>query len=117
VPDLTDLSVLPTDDTYDAALNDLAHSLVRVWAICEAGYDEDRGLGTIGNLPEALSYALGLAAAALGLDRDADGTLIDDDRSRELAAEALVRHRPGSWEAEHVRTLTFPPYLIPREAA
>jgi hypothetical protein len=117
MPDLTDLSVLPADDTYDAALHDLAHSLVRMWAICEAGYDEDRGLGAAGNLPEALSYALGLAAVALGLDRDANGNLIEDDRSLDVAAGGLVRHRPGSWEAEHVRSLAFPPSLIPHEAA
>jgi hypothetical protein len=117
MPDMSDLSALPIDDTYDAALQDLAHSLVRVWAICEAAYDEDRGLGVGGNLPEVLSYALGLAAVALGLDRDANGNLIGDDRSREVAAEALVRHRPGSWEADHVRALAFSPDLIPHEAA
>jgi hypothetical protein len=116
VPDVTDLSVLPADDTYDDALHDFAHTLVRMWTIYEAAYDEDGGLGVGGNLPEALSYALGLAAVALRLDRDTGDNLIDDDRSREIAPAALVRHRPGSWEAEHVRGLAFAPNLIPHEA-
>ncbi|MHB1507966.1 MAG: hypothetical protein ACYCST_07185 [Acidimicrobiales bacterium] len=50
-----------TNDTYAAALHDLAHSLARMWAVC----DKDRGLELGENLPEALSYALGLAAVAL----------------------------------------------------
>ena len=99
-------------DTYESAVNDLASALADVWQACEAGYDPYRGLGTKGNLPEALSYALGLAAVTLGLDRDANGTLVDGERAQLVAAEALVCHRPGSWEAEHVRALTFPPDLI-----
>ena len=102
-----------TNNTYDAALHDLAQALVRVWTICEAAYDDDLGRSCGGNLPEALSYALGLAAVALGLDRDEDGEAITDDTAREVAADALVRHRPASWEADHVRALTFPPDLIP----
>ena len=66
----------------------------------------------MGNLPEALSYALGLAAVTLGLDRDDQGTRIEGEAARLVAAEALVWHRPGSWEADHVRALTFPPDLI-----
>jgi hypothetical protein len=101
-----------TTDTYASAVRDLADALADVWQACEAGYDHQRGLGTVGNLPEALSYALGLAAVALGLDRDANGALVDDQRVQLVAAEALVCHRPGSWEADHVRALTFPPDLI-----
>jgi hypothetical protein len=93
-------------------VRDLADALADVWQACEAGYDHQRGLGTVGNLPEALSYALGLAAVTLGLDRDANGTLVDDQEAQLVAAEALVCHRPGSWEADHLRALTFPPDLI-----
>lgn len=118
MPDMNDLDVVPENDTYDAALHDLAHALVRVWTICEtAGVDPDSGISFGGNLPEALSYALGMTAVALGLDRDEAGVLIDDEYAREAVAEGLVRHRPGSWEATHVRALTFAPELIPHEAA
>jgi hypothetical protein len=99
-------------DTYASAVRALADALADVWQACEAGYDHRRCLGTVGNLPEALSYALGLAAVTLGLDRDAQGALVCDDEARLVAAEALVSHRPGCWEADHVRTLTFPPELI-----
>jgi hypothetical protein len=100
-------------DNYQSAVRDLAHSIAEVWQICEDGYDHDRGIGTGGNLAEALSYALGLAAVTLGLDRDDDGVLIEEgERAQPAAAEALVSHRPGSWEADHVRALTFPPDLI-----
>ena len=97
---------------YQSAVSDLARSIAEVWQICEDRYDHDRGIGTGGNLAEALSYALGLAAVTLGLDRDAFGVLVDGERAQMVAAEALVCHRPGSWEAEHVRALTFPPDLI-----
>jgi len=118
MPDMTDLSVVPENDTYDAALYDLAHALVRVWTICEAAeVDEDSGISFGGNLPEALSYALGMATVALGLDRDEAGNLIDQGLAREAAAEALVRHRAGSWEAEHIRALTYYPNMIPHGAA
>ncbi|MHB1519282.1 MAG: hypothetical protein ACYCVN_15075 [Acidimicrobiales bacterium] len=99
-------------DIYTSAVQDLASAIAEVWRVCEDGYDRDRGLGAGGNLAEALSYALGLAAVALGLDRDANGTLVDGERAQMMAAEALVRHRPGAWEAEHVLALTFPPDLI-----
>ena len=92
-------------DNYRSAVRDLARSIAEVWQVCEDGYDHDRGIGTGGNLAEALSYAL-------GLDRDAFGVLIEGERAQLLAAEALVSHRPGSWEADHVRSLTFPPDLI-----
>jgi len=99
-------------DSYTIAVRHLASALAQVWAACDAGYDHRRGLGTVGNLPEALSYALGLAAVTLGLDRDDHGTPIDGEAAQRVAAEALVWHRPGSWEADHVRALTFPPDLI-----
>jgi hypothetical protein len=94
---------------YDNALKNLANALVRVWTVCEdAGVEAGTGIRFGGNLPEALSYALGMAAASLGLDRDDVGNPEDTD----FAAEDLVRHRPGSWEAEHVRALVFPPDLL-----
>jgi len=99
-------------DNYTNTVSDLARSIAGVWQICEDRYDHRRGIGTGGNLPEALSYALGLAAVSLGLDRDDDGVLICGERAQVLAAEALVCHRPDSWEAAHVRALTFPPDLI-----
>jgi hypothetical protein len=104
--------MLDTTDTYTSAVAGLATALAKVWQTCEAHYDHQRGLGAGGNLPEALSYALGLAAVTLGLDRDGHGTVVDGERARLVAAEALVCHRPGCWEADHVRSLTFPPDLI-----
>lgn len=101
-----------TTDTYARAVRALADALADVWAACEAGYDHQRSFGTVGNLPEALSYALGLAAVTLGLDRDVDGSLVEGQCAQLVAAEALVRHRPGCWEADHVRALAFPPDLI-----
>ncbi len=101
-------------DHYTSAVHDLAHALTEVWWVCQDGYDPDEGLGTGGNLPEALSYALGLAAVTLGLDRDENAARVDGERARLLAADGLVCHRPGSWEADHVRALTFPPDLIAR---
>jgi len=96
--------------SYDNALNDLANALVRVWTVCEAaGVEAGTGIRFGGNLPEALSYALGLAAVDLDLDLDDAGNPEDAD----FAAGGLVRHRPGSWEAVHVRALVFPPDLIP----
>jgi len=103
-------------DNYTIAVAHLASALAEVWQACQARYDHGRGLGTAGNLPEALSYALGLAAVTLGLDRDDDGTLIDGEAAQRVAAEALVWHRPGSWEADHVRALTLPPDLIEHPA-
>lgn len=99
-------------DIYTRAVRDLASAIAAVWQVCEDGYDHDRGLGAGGNLAEALSYALGLAAVTLGLDRDDTATVVDGERAQMMAAEALVCHRPGSWEADHVRALTFPPDLI-----
>jgi hypothetical protein len=101
-----------TETDYTIAVNHLAAALAQVWQACEAGYDHRRDLGTKGNLPEALSYALGLTAVTLGLDRDEQGTVIEGEDAQLMAAGALVRHRPGSWEADHVRALTYPPDLI-----
>jgi len=92
-------------DHYTIAVSNLASALAQVWQACEAGYDHERGLASAGNLAEALSYAL-------GLDRDDHGTVVDGEAAQRVAAEALVWHRPGSWEADHVRALTFPPDLI-----
>jgi len=75
MPDITDLSVVPENDTYDAAL--------------------------------------GMAAVALGLDLDDNGNPEDAD----FAAEGLVRQRPGSWEAGHLRALMYYPDMIPHGAA
>jgi hypothetical protein len=99
-------------DIYRAAVTNLASVLVEVWQACENGYDHHRGLGVVGNLPEALSYALGRAAVLLGFDSDTNGTLIEGDLARQIAADMLVCHRPGSWEADHVRQLVYPPDLI-----
>src|SRR5271165_789276 len=99
-------------DSYTIAVRHLASALADVWQACEAGYDHERGLAGAGNLAEALSYALGLAAVTLGLDRDDEGTRIDGEAAQQVAAAALVCHRPGSWEADHVRALSFPPDLI-----
>lgn len=101
-----------TTDTYQCAVSNLASAIADVWLACDAGYDHERRLGTAGNLPEALSYALGVAAVTLGLDRDDNGTPTDGDHARHVAACALVCHRPGCWEADHVRALVFPPELI-----
>ncbi len=109
MPETTDTS---STGTYRRAVADLASAIAEVWQVCEDGYDHDRGLGANGNLAEALSYALGLAVVTLGLDRYADGTLADREEAQLIAADALVCHRPGCWEADHVRALTFPPDLI-----
>ena len=101
---------MPQTAAYDGALKKLADALVRVWAVCEdAGAEAGTGISFGGNLPEALSYALGLAAVDLDLDLDDAG----NPGNADFAAEGLVRHRPGSWEAVHVRALVFPPDLIP----
>jgi hypothetical protein len=109
---MSDTTDTDTTDTYTSAVCDLASALARVWQACEARYDHQRHLGAGGNLPEALSYALGLAAVTLGLDRDENGVLIDGEQAQLVAADALICHRPGSWEANHVRALTYPPDLI-----
>ena len=75
----------------------LADDLVAVWRACE------RIDGP--NLSEQLSFALGTAARRLLVET---GAQIDQPEAEEI----LVRHRPGCWEAAHVRSLTFPVDLI-----
>ena len=95
----------PDSFDYDTAMAHLAVALVETWHACEA---------TGANLPEALSYALGLAARDLAraagvVDPSAsEGYEVD----HELAVGVLVSQRPGSWEATHVRDLTFPVELL-----
>jgi hypothetical protein len=75
----------------------LADDLVAVWRACE------RIDGP--NLSEQLSFALGTAARRLLVET---GAQIDQSEAEEI----LVCHRPGCWEAAHVRSLTFPIDLI-----
>jgi hypothetical protein len=97
------------DVAYRDAVDTLTDALVQVWVVCERNA---RATGTRHgtNLPEALSYALGLTANALGLD---PGPIHSDDTRHEAATEGLVRHRPGSWEAAAVRPLIFPIAWLP----
>lgn len=95
-----------TTDDYHGAVADLGTALSRTWRACEVA-------GT--NLPEALSYALALAARelvheAVGSDLLALGDHVLD---QDLATGVLVLHRPGSWEATHVVELTYPVDLLP----
>jgi hypothetical protein len=69
-----------------------ADDLVAVWRACE------RIDGP--NLSEQLSLALGTAAKRLLVET---GGRIDQTEAEEI----LVRHRPGCWEATHVRSLVF----------
>jgi hypothetical protein len=75
----------------------LADDLVAVWRACE------RIDGP--NLSEQLAFALGTAARRLLVET---GAQIDQSEAEDI----LVRHRPGCWEAVHVRSLTFPVDLI-----
>jgi hypothetical protein len=75
----------------------LADDLLAVWRACE------RIDGT--NLSEQLSWALGTAARRLLVET---GGRIDQTEAEGI----LVCHRPGCWEAIHVRSLTFPVDLI-----
>ena len=94
---------------YRLAVEHLATALVEVWAICEQSADAG-GNGTGLNLPEALSYALGLAARSLGLD---PGSIEDEENRNDIATEGLVRHRSGSWEAAAMRPLVYPVAWLP----
>jgi hypothetical protein len=69
-----------TDVSHATAHRDLVASLRTVWQHCEA-----HGGGT--NLPEMLRSALEVVASELG------------------STHHLVTHRPGSWEADHIRDL------------
>lgn len=93
-----------THDDYDEAVADLAAATVRTWRACEAA-------GT--NLPEAPSYALGLAARQLV--HEAAGQLVPCGcpLDQDLATGVLVRQRPGCWEAGLVVELTYPVDLLP----
>jgi hypothetical protein len=86
--DLTDLRL---------ATAALADDLVAVWRACEQ-IDGP-------NLSEQLSWALGTAAKRLLVET---GGPIDQTEAEEI----LVRHRPGCWEATHVRSLTLMVDLI-----
>ncbi len=66
---------------------ELVEALRSVWEHCERFYDDDLSLGRGGNLPELLRGAL------TELGREVGGT------------DGLTRHRPGSWEAQHVTGL------------
>ncbi len=92
---------------YDAAIEALAHALCEVWRSCEAVPGP--------NLPEALSFALGLAARDLVRELATTDPLapFGSEVDQELAVGVLVRHRPGSWEATHVAQLTYPVDLLP----
>jgi hypothetical protein len=95
---------------YDQAVEPLAGALEEVWRACEH-LDGP-------NLPEALSYALGLTAKRLAggtFARRADGGLepVETDSLYEAAGDLLVRHRKGCWEAQHVRRLVYPPGPLP----
>jgi hypothetical protein len=97
---------------YRLAVDRLTAALVEVWVACE----QNVGAGSSGsglNLPEALSYALGRAARSLGLD---PGSIEAEERRNDDAAEGLVRHRPGSWEAAALRPLVFPVAWLPDPA-
>lgn len=95
-----------TDDDHDhyaEAVDELAAALCRVWRACAAPG---------GNLPEALSYALALAARELAGDDQAAAACCGGAVDQDLATGLLVRHRPGSWEAAHVVQLTYPVDLL-----
>ena len=96
-------------EDYHQAVGHLANALEEVWRACEH-LDGP-------NLAETLSYALGTAAKRLAADvtlgETAGGLEPDESGSLcEAAGNLLVRHRPGSWEAEYVRRLVLPPELI-----
>jgi hypothetical protein len=57
------------------------------------------------NLSEQLSWALGTTARRLLVET---GARIDQTDAEEI----LVCHRPGCWEATHVRSLVFPVDLV-----
>ena len=92
-------------DHYTEAVEDLAAGLCEMWRACA---------GTGGNLPEALSYALALAARELLEDdqETASALVCGFEMDQDLATGLLVRHRPGSWEATHVVQLTYPLDLL-----
>ena len=91
------------------AVQHLVTALARIWAVCEQSAGaQSNGPGL--NLPEALSYALGLAAQSLGLD---PGSIEDEESRNDVATEGLVRRRSGSWEAAAMRPLVYPVAWLP----
>lgn len=88
---------------WDAAMDDLADALEQLWWLCDEG--------SLGNLPEALSYGLALVARRIAASLPDPSWVLDT----EDAGKLLVRHRPGCWEADHVRALVFPLELLPHE--
>lgn len=73
-----------------AAVAELEASIRLALDVCDAlddGFRTEWGTAAGMNLPELLRGALSRVAEELG------------------GEEELVRHRPGSWEADHVRTL------------
>jgi hypothetical protein len=87
---------------YEAVVEELAGALCRTWHACAVPG---------ANLPEALSYALGLAARTLAAEVDA-GCPAADELDQELATAILVGQRPGSWEAAAVANLAYPVELL-----
>ena len=76
-------------DAIAGAIGELATAIERALAVCDAcddGFRTEYGAAAGVNLPELLSAALSRVALEQGSYR-------------------LVQHRPGSWEAEHVRAL------------
>ena len=68
---MSDTPMSEHTDRMTIAVDRLAQAIAEVWQVCDDRYDHERGIGAGGNLPEVLSYALGLAAVTLGLDRTA----------------------------------------------
>lgn len=97
----------PGTRSYRRAVDRLAGALVETYRACdEAG----------SNLPEALSYALGLAAKRLGFDPGPDAETAEGPAARwQAAGQRLVSQRPGCWEATHVAELVYDPGLIGEE--
>jgi hypothetical protein len=91
------------------AVQHLVTALARVGTVCEQSA-EARSNETGLNLPQALSYALGLAAQSLGLG---PGPIEAEENRNDTATEGLVRHRSGSWEPAAVRPLVFPVAWLP----
>lgn len=96
---------------YDQAQDALVSALVGVWRTCEGlpytvRLDSGTTVNTGANLAECLSYAL--SAAAVAITKDLGGGVVDELRGDNPPGQLLVRHRPGSWEAQHVVALCDP---------
>ena len=75
---------------YGTIHTDLVNALRAAWDYCDQPPPDDKpdaSRGYYGNLPEVLRDALETLAVEKG------------------DSEMLVVHRPGSWEADHVRRL------------